>query len=535
MPTSYVSRKLKVYSAKNFRDSFAHSSQDDDVVVGYVFIGKATPFLDENSPDEIIDSVQQEKRSWDTMIAAKRIVPGDVEFVIPLQRWTVNTRYKQYDDTLPLEDLLTTSQDGDDTVYPMYVINSENNVYKCLCNNVSGFSMVEPTGNYSENDGFIQTEVGGNTCYLWKYLFNIRDSNKFLTTEWIPVPFPIANTVSSDYDMSPLNLVDGSLSKIVVTEGGSGYVHSTVNVASFAANTNILFITDDITLANSNVKVNMSVSGQGIFQGTYISDVYTTNNRILLSTATISSGGGTSNTINVTTRIAISGDGTGTIASARLDEETGAITKIDVSSIGRDYSKATITIYGSGTGATARAILPPKYGHGYNPAMELGANNVMIVQRIGEVDATENGLIPTDTSFRQYGVVLDPYKYNENVPISRATANGVIAQTTDITVLAGSSYTTNEFVYQGTSVETATFYGYVVSQTLDTIKLNDVYGTPQVGSVLIGANSATTRTVAGFKTPDLKAYTGDIIYAQNIVAVQRSDGQAEEIKLVFKF
>ena len=531
MSTSYVSRKLKTYSAKDFRDSFDYSNTND--AVGYVFIGKTTPFVSDPTPDNISNSVADEKKSWDTMLAAKKISPGSVELVIPVQRWTANTRYKQYDDQATLDDLLSISQDGATTVYPMYVINSENNVYKCICNNLNSISTVEPTGNYSENEGFIQTEVGGSTCYIWKYMFNIRDANKFFTDEWMPVPFPTPNSSSNDYELNSANLVDGALAKIKVTNSGSGYVDTVLNVATFAANTTVLVAID--SLVDSNVKANMSLTGQGMYPGTYITNVFPANNRITLSQATIDSGGGTANTLNVLTRVEITGDGFGTTTTVRINPANGAITKIDVPSFGRGYTRANVKIYGTGTGATARAILPPKFGHGYNPAIELGANNIMIVQRIGEVDATEGGLISTNTSIRQYGVVLNPYKYDDTVPVTKNTANSVISQVMVVSLLSGAAYTPNEFVYQGTSANTATFSGYVVSQTSNTVSLIEVFGTPQIGSIMTGENSSTLRAVSDFKNPDFKRYSGDILYAQNITEVQRSDGQAEEIKLVFKF
>jgi hypothetical protein len=533
MSTSYVSRKLKTYSAKNFKDSFQFSTANNKPV-GYIFIGKSTEYANESNPDIISNTIENEKNSWDTMLAAKKVVSGDVEFVIPIQRWTANTRYMQYDDQCDLDILLSGGMDGNTAIGPMYVINSENNVYKCLCNNVNALSQVEPTGNYSENDGFIQTETGPETCYLWKYMYNIRESNKFYTDEWMPVPFTIANTSSNDYDLSTINLVDGALAKIAVTNVGTGYAQTSVNVSTFSVTQSLLTITDPINLGTSNIKVDMAVSGTGILQGTYITGVFPANNRILLSTPTIGSGGGSSNSISITTRVAIEGDGTGTIAQVRIGPNT-EIEKVDVITIGSGYSVANVIIYGSGTGATARAILPPKFGHGSNPAMELGANNIMIVQRIGEVDATENGLIPTDTSFRQYGLILGAYKYDESVPLNDATANSVISQTKDLTVLAGASYDINEFVYQGISNTNTTFSGYVVSQSSNVIKLTETKGTPEIGRILVGDASATNRPLASVKNPDLKPYAGDVIYAENIVEVERSDGQAEEIKLVFKF
>jgi hypothetical protein len=529
MSTKYVSLKSKVISAKRFRDAFA---AEENRKVGYIFLGKNTEYPDENVIPEIFDTVTNEKKVWDTMIAAKKVVPGDVEFVIPIFRWEQGVRYKQYDDTQTLDFLLSVTEEDEEIIYPMYVINSEGNVYKCLCNNVSSVSQVEPTGDYTQNQGFIQTEVGENTCYLWKYMYNIRESNKFFTDEWMPVPYRIENN-QTVYNLSEDNLVDGGLNKIITVERGSGYVDSVVNVVSFVQNSSTLTISDDINLLTSNIKVNMSVVGDGILSGTFITNTDPTTKILFLSTPTISFGGGSGNTIQILTRIVVEGDGTGVVASARLRENT-EIDKIDVNTFGVGYTRANVTIYGSGTGATARAVLPPKFGHGYNPAMELGATNIMITQRIGEVDASENNLIPTDTSFRQYGLMVNPYKYDGTDKLEESNANTVISQTTDITVLSGSPYTLNEKVYQG-EPSNPSFYGYVVSQNLETVRLTEVVGNYTNGAILYGETSGVIRPAVAIKYPDLKPYAGDVLFAENVGKVERSEGQAEEIKLVFKF
>lgn len=534
MSTNYVSRKLKTATAKRFKDSFSDTGAQSTIGnIGYIFIGKSTANANDNVVSTITDTVANEKLAWDTMLGAKRVVPGDIEFVLPIQRWTANTRYMQYDDKLPIDILMSGGVDGNTTVYPMYVLNSENNVYKCICNNVNGLTQVEPTGTYNENDGYIVTESGNTTCYLWKYMYNIRESNKFLTSEWMPVPYNSSNTDISEYNIDTDTLIDGALAKIKMTTNGSGYFHTTINVASFSSSspTRLLQVTGG-DIDTNNVKVNMALSGTGLLTGTYIANIFVGNNTILLSNDTIGDGGGTGNSITVLTRVVIEGDGTGVLTD--VDLSNTSIRKINVTNIGSGYTRANVVIYGSGTNATARAILPPKFGHGFNPAMEFAANNIMIVKRIGEVDATENGLIPTDTSFRQYGVVLSPYKYDLNVPLTDENANTVITQTLDITLLSGSSYTIGEYVYQG-NISNPNFFGYVASQSPTVVKLTETYGTIQTGVILTGANSAVTRPVVSVKNPDLKPYAGDIVYAQNILKVERSDGQAEEIKLVFKF
>lgn len=537
MPTSYISHKLKNFAAKAFRDSFREFTPKR---IGYIFLSKSRNHENEPTPDNLTDTVEQEKQIWDDMIGGKRVLSKDLEFVIPKYTWTANTRYKQYDDTIPLEDLLTVSVDGAETVYPMYVINSEGNVYKCLCNNVSSRSMVEPTGSYAPNDGFVQTEFGGNTCYLWKYMYNVKDTNKFLEDDWIPVPYIPNMQNDSQYNYNTNNLIDGSLNKIEIIDGGSGYYHTQINVEPFSVGTTTLNISDNISLIGSTtIKQNMSISGTGIAANTtYISTINPSfPKRIYLSEPTIGSGGGTntSNAISVTTRVLITGDGTETITSVQLDANN-SIKKIDVVNYGIGYTKANVTIYGSGTGANtanARAILPPKFGHGFNPAVELGATNVMILSRIGEIDATENEKLPVDVYFRQYGLLVNPYKYDGELMTENNSIDS-ISMTLDLELLSFSNYTIGEKVYQGTASDPS-FYGYVVYQDANTLKLNNVFGEINLGTLLLGNTSGNANRVVTFQTPDLKKYTGDILYGKNIVKIQRSLAQAEQIKLVFQF
>ena len=355
----------------------------------------------------------------------------------------------------------------------------------------------------------------------------MRASNRFLSNNWIPVP---VNTSKLDYDTSSYITVEGELAKIVTTNIGSGYIHSTVTVSSFASGCTIL------TLANTtNVAANMSVSGTGIPGGVHIESVDTVNTKITLSSATTAAGGGTGNNLSLTTRIYVDGDGTGTVALPTLNAN-GTIQKITVTSYGKNYTRANVAIFGTGTDATARAVLPPKFGHAYNPAKELGASNVMIAMRIGEIDSTEGGVISANTTFRQYGLLRDPYKYGTTTQVTTSTANSVISQTTDITLISGTAYDRNEFVYQGPSVADSTFSGYVHDYTTNIVRLTKVKGTISVGSPLKGISSNPSgRTVVTYSNPEFEPYTGDILYAENIVKVERTDGQAENIKFVVRF
>ncbi len=520
MANSYTSLKLSYDTAKRFVDDFHNAN---NAPVKYVFIGNSNAYANSDTtiPD-IADNLRDEKSIWDTMFAAKRITGNDVELVIPRVNWTANTVYKQFDDIVEIDDLITAN-----TVLgrqPIYVFTSEGNVYKCLCNNVSANSTVEPTGDYNSSNGFIYTADD----YVWKYMYNVRDSNKFLTDDWIPAP---ASTAALEYSMSNINLVDGALAKIVVTSSGTGYIDSNVNVSAYATGTTTITGLSDM----ANVANNMLVVGTGVISGTYVADFSIGTNSIVLSAKTFAAGGAANNQIQLKTRVVVVGDGDDDIVTSAILANT-QIRKIVVSTVGTNYSRANVTVYGTGSGANARAVLPPKLGHGYNSARELGGKNVMIVKKIGEVDSSEGGLISEDTSFRQYGLLSFPNKYGETTAITLEDANTVISQTTDVDLTAGSLYTLNEVVYQGQSFSEATFTAVVHAQSTNTVRLTNVKGDIIIGGYLKGDTSLVqNRAVQSVSNPEFEPYTGDILFVQNALPVSRYEGQAENIKFVIKF
>jgi hypothetical protein len=512
---SYTSKKISFNAAEQFKESFFEQSP----TIGYVFIGNHLPYTNDDVADEITDTSVNEKLVWDNIYAARKVTGSEVELVVPRYDWSANTIYKHYDDRVEIANLIATTAN----TKPMYVMNSERNVYICLANGLNANSTIEPTGKNLSSNGNIQTADD----YTWKYLYNVRASNRFLTNNWIPAP---VSTSKLDYDTSPLIAVDGELVYLEVEEGGSGYVHSNISVSSFTSGTNL------ITVANTNnLAANMALSGLGIAGGCHIESIDTLNLRIRLSANTSANGGGSGNTVAVTTRVLIDGDGQNAIALARVGANT-EIDEIILTTYGRDYTRANISVFGTGTGCNVRAVLPPKYGHGFNSAKELGASSVMIAMKIGEIDSTEGGLISTGTTFRQYGLLRDPHKYGSNQVVASANANTVISQTTDLTIISGSSYNLDEFVYQGPSANTATFSGFVNAQDANVVRLTRVQGTPVTGGPLKGVSTNPTgRAVVVTKNPEFQPYTGDMLYVDNIVKTQRTDGQAESIKFVVRF
>jgi len=518
MALTYTSEKLPLDSAERFKNSFSES----DPPIQYIFIGDHVPYSNEASPPSIVETISSEKLVWDNMFAAKKITANDVELVIPRVNWTANTKYRQYDDTIVLSDLITgnTSQN----LKPFYIITTDRNVYKCLSNNFSANSTVQPQGDYSTSNGAISTADG----YIWKYMFNVKSSNKFLNSQWIPTPTRVANVSSqTDYNLDDSGVVEGELTTVVITTAGSGYFDTSIGVTAFNTGCTIL------TVANtSNIAANMSVSGTGISTGTIISTLDASNNKITISTASTANGGGPGSNLSIATRIYFDGDGTGAAGSATLSN--GSISKITLTTIGTGYTRSNVFVFGSGSNANVRTIIAPKFGHAKNPAQDLLAKNVMLSSQIGQVDSTENGVISTNTSFRQYGLFRNPYKYGQSVEANNSTANAVVSQARTLTVTPGSSYTLNEYVFQGTA-NNSTAYGYVYSQTATTVKITKVTGTFVIGLSLTGGTSGVSRTVVAQANPEFEPYSGDILYVENAQKVDRQDGQAENIRFVVQF
>ena len=283
----------------------------------------------------------------------------------------------------------------------------------------------------------------------------------------------------------------------------------------------------------------MSVSGLGIPAQSYISSVDVPNNKITLSRTVTANGGGTAaNQLSITTRIYIDGDGGNTAIAIPVlsGSTTGNISKVTVTQIGTGYSRANAYVYGTGTGANTanvRCIIAPKYGHAFNPAKELGGSNVMVSTRIGEIDSTENGKISANTTFRQFGLLVNPHKYGQSSIVTSANANSVISQTSDITVVAGPPYTLDQYAYQGPAANNASAYGHVIDQSTNTVKLTHVQGTFATGVSL--TSGGTSRIVVRTSNPEFEPYAGDILYTENALKTTRTEGQAENIKLIVRF
>jgi hypothetical protein len=149
-----------------------------------------------------------------------------------------------------------------------YVLNSKDQVFKCLFNNSNGLSTVEPTididGQLPENP-YVEPGDG----YKWKYLYTIPYGykQKFFTKNWMPVLSDNAVTAGA---------LDGRIDIIKVVNGGTGYY-----LSGQSGNSNtlpIITVVGDGTGANVTAKVasgvivdlNILNGGFGYTKGTIV-------------------------------------------------------------------------------------------------------------------------------------------------------------------------------------------------------------------------------------------------------------------------
>lgn len=523
MATQYISRKFSYDNAYRFIKEAI--SVDPNRVVKYIFLGTSYQFARGESYtdiEEIYDTVQEERNIWDTIFAGKQITGSDVEMVIQKIVWEEGKVYKQFDDQVDILSLVT--PDYGTNIQPMYMMNSEGNVYKCLYNNRNSVSEKEPRGDFNVNNGYIvTTDSIGNINYIWKYLYNIKNTNKFMNKYYIPVPYI---TGMPDYNNPSTNLQNGSLANIVMVSKGSGYINGSAQTISD-------YIEGDISIRlnnTNNVRLNMIVSGPGIIPRTTVIKIEP--NTITLSLPTIGSGD-VGTTLNFHTNVTVEGDGSKIELIPILNN--GEIEHIYVTSVGIDYTKAKVNIYGTGTGAEARAVISPKFGHGYNPARELLSNNIMVSMKIGGIDSTENGKIPVDTSIGIYGILSDPHAHGDSKKITKDIAPDIFVQTTKLELIAGEPFSIGEVLYQGQRFDNSTFSGVVhdINPITGAISLINVKGSPTIGGLIKG--NIINRIVSSVIYPDLEPYSGDIIHVKQEIPIQRMDGQAEVINIVINF
>lgn len=516
--SAIITDQLRILNAKNFVSAATSSANSY-----YSFVGlpNATDYSSswDTTPPAPKDSFEQENDYWDTMIALKKISASDVRQVVRKITWTSGTTYDMYRHDISRTN--TSKPSGATSLYSAnyYVVNEDYRVYICLQN---GTDPENPTGRPSlDQPTFTDLEprTAGDSGdgYVWKYLYTIKPSElvKFDLTNFMPVP----NDWSS-------NSTDAAVRNNAATSGQLKIV----------------------TIVNRGI-------GLGTANRTY-------------------------------SGVPIKGDGSGAEATIVINNDS-KVESIVVSKGGSGYTYGTVDLVSGNvpTGSVSpifNVIIPPNGGHGSDIYRELGAYNVLIYSRI-END-TENPDFITGNQIARVGIVENPEQYGSNtiLNIDKASASYALK-------LVGSGYSSAVFAPDSTITQTigvgSTSVGRVISYDKNTgvlkywqdkslvgfnsdgsLKTNPTYGfelnrftsNPSNGgsinviggSVTLGidtnfsgiSTTINSRTyylgqsfTNGISNPEVKKYSGNIIYVDNRPSITRSTNQKEDIKVILQF
>ena len=512
-----ITDQIRILNAKNFVAGVSSSGNSY-----YSFIGLPNPTeiqsdWDTNPPSPK-DSFDEENSYWDTMVALKKINASDVRQVVQKRVWSSGTTYDMYRHDYSRSN--TAKVSGATNLYAAsyYVLNSDYRVYICLQNGTTPdtpngkpsldeptFTDLEPRSAGTSGDG-----------YLWKYLYTLKPSEvaKFETSDFIPVP---ANwESSSDNSAVRDNAVDGSIKIVTITNRGVGL---------------------------------------GTANRTY-------------------------------TRVPIKGDGTGAECTIVINNDQ-KVESVVVSSQGSGYTYGNVDLIAGNvptgtTRPTFDVIISPKGGHGADVYRELGAYNVLLYSRI-END-TQNPDFITGNQIARVGVVEGP-RVSSGSLLTSDKASAVYALRLTGTGYSSATFTADSYFTQTVATAT-TAVGRVISydQTTGVLKYwqdrslagfttvgvaitNPTYGfdlteftsSPSTGGSLTivpssGSNLSINTSFSGISTvinsrtyylgqeftngiasPEVKKYSGNIIYVDNRPAITRSSNQKEDIKVILQF
>ena len=606
-----VTQNFRVHNAKQFREMFDETELFGGTSVTdaqgllntnvYLFIGKSNAwsgsFSDTNIPNPATaanpssdTTANTSYTHWKDMIAAKKVASSDVSHVVTRHNWTSGRHYSMYDHTETMTNLLAertgqTISTGTGTLYPMYVMNSNFNVYKCLFNNKTEAGVPQP----STTEPTATTTTAGAPAaladgYVWKYMYSVSasDALKFVTSGYIPVKQirdanALGNTGTagglgtsgtkndgSDQATIEFNAVDGALDVFVISNDGANYhFENNISIAS-GTGTSLVLSSPGLTTNDyyNNSSVYFTYSGSSYVRKVTDSAYDSGTSQMTLtldSTLGVTLSG--SLTANVAPFARIIGDGHGQeivlTANSSAANSVGGVTVVNS---GNSFTTATLDVLQQGTGAGASAaitpIIPPKGGHGYDPVTELGGYFIMVNSKLTQ---DESGTFTTTNDFRKIGLLTDPNSDGAFTKYSGTTAT----QAKTFTFTSNTAAISGDITISQNSVGAngATAYVVDVNASASTIRVIDVTNganasagydgkpgsfqctTSNVASGFTGVSAATaTFTYTGgsavltnVANGSMQIGSGDVIYIENRAPVARASDQTEDIKLIIEF
>lgn len=519
--SAIITDQLRILNAKNFVSSLISTESSY-----YTFIGlpNATEY-DENwdgNPPAPKDNFDHENDYWDSMIALKKIKPNDINLVIRRIPWESGITYDMYRHDISRTNLSLPSQSTSLYNSNFYIINSEYKVYICLNN---GIDPENPEGRPSLDEptfSDLEPRTAGNSGdgYIWKYLYTIPPSEiiKFDSINFIPVP--------KNWGEDP---------------------------------------------SSSAIKTNARTSGQ------------------LKMVTIVDRGSNIGPSDTVYTNIPIEGDGSGATATVAINNDS-QVESVTISNGGEGYTYGTLNLENTAIDADSfpifNVIIPPKGGHGFDIYRELGSFNILLYSRIENDNLNPDFVVGNQIA--RFGIVQNPEKYNStdllvddkvsclsaiklsgNIEDAIFPQDSLIKQTVGVGLTAVGkviSYDQNTGVLKywqdrqpygfnyDESKNDSPIYGFnkinftsfpssggnlTIQGESFSLEIDSEFGTPVSPGITTQINNKVyylgQEFQYGISNPEVKKYSGNVIYVDNRPSITRSKNQKEDIKVVLQF
>jgi hypothetical protein len=577
----------KLINIQNEPETF-NPLHDIDTSRYYIFTAKNLPVP--ISPESLEGDIKETQYTiFEEMNFGKKVSSTDMKYGIRRNVWTSNTVYAIYDDsdnTLHDKDFFVCADEA-----------GSYHIFKCLYNNGDVPSTSKPLLSETAADDHNYVTSDG---YRWKYMYTINNTDwtKYNTPYYIPI---IANNAVSG------NATAGSISTILISTGGNNYssfVSGYFEQISVGGNTTLHAISTGSSNTNFYTGCAIYISaGTGSGQVKRIVSYGPSGNTLLVGIESVfTTQPDLTSQYQIAPDVRITGDGANAIAVAVVNTSINSILRVDMVNQGSGYTYANVVIVGNtGTieanSATARAIISPRNGHGYNPISELGGSQLIISTTFANNEA---GLISSNNEFSRIGIIKNPLianvelvlsstsgSYTVGESVSQATVTGVVissnatymnlttvngyftanstkiigaagnstistvttqignvfSQTTrlGITALSG-SFALDDYAVQG-NASSGQAFGYIQDKRLVSgsdyyLYMSAVKGTFSANASVYLTSSDGVSKIAQITSVvpgNLSKYTGKLIYAENLVPVTRSNTQTETVKIVLKY
>src|SRR5210317_1344779 len=483
-----ITNKFRIHNQEQFVESFSEASAN----VYYMGIGRPQAWTTSTrgdsrtqyegtdaSPLTPIDSLSQEFHTFDDLLAAKRVTSSDVSVVIPRRNWATGTVYDYYRHdyghyVTGSTSSVVTADSGATALYDatFYVLNSNNNVYKCLDNNSGANSTVEPTGT---STSVLSTADG----YKWKYMYSLSAAQQtnFLSTDFMAVATNA--TVAAANTAGAIDIV-----KIKTAgSGGTDGTHTGIAIKGDGSSGTV-----SVTVSSGVVTaVTVTAGGTGYTYG------YIRNTDIVSAGATGLSGSELDVIIGPKGghgEDAIEELG-GYFVMLNTNFEAGETSNSGDFTTANDFRRVALMrdIESASSAATAttlrgtKAVLVTSPSGNFTVDEEINQATTGAVGKVVEWDSSNNILYYIQTRFNDEGLDSDG-----NLTAFSGT-NTITGQSSSVTATPSSSTT-----------------------TVDNISFT-----------------------SGYNSGEIDADTGDVLYIENRSPITRASDQTENVKLIIEF